>query len=138
MELQVGVKVLLRNNDGKYLLLKRAIEVVPGKGLTWDIPGGRIDPGTTLMQNLRREVEEETGLTLKSEPRLIAAQDMMSVPGRHVVRLTYVGEGEGEVRLSHEHTEFDWVALENVADRSDIGGHLKQLIDDGTISRATA
>lgn len=45
MELQVGVKALLRNPEDKYLILKRSIEVVPGKGLTWDMPGGRIEPG---------------------------------------------------------------------------------------------
>src|SRR3989338_7224600 len=68
IELQVGVKILLRNNEGKYLLLKRSPEKYPEIGARWDIVGGRIDAGTPLIENLRREVKEETGLEISSEP----------------------------------------------------------------------
>lgn len=138
MELQVGVKVLLRNSEDKYLVLKRSIEVVPGKGLTWDMPGGRIEPGSTLMDNLARELMEETGLTLSVVPRLIAAQDLMKVAERHVVRLTYIGEAEGDVHLSHEHTDYKWLSLEEIEALPDLGSNFRKLFEDGTIARATA
>lgn len=138
MELQVGVKVLLRNSEDKYLVLKRSIEVVPGKGLTWDMPGGRIEPGSTLMDNLARELMEETGLTLSVVPRLIAAQDLMKVAERHVVRLTYIGEAEGDVHLSHEHTDYKWLSLEEIEALPDLGSNFRKLFDDGTIARAIA
>ncbi len=60
MNLQVGVKALLKNSAGKYLLLRRNPEKYPEVGATWDIVGGRIDPGTPLFENLKREVYEET------------------------------------------------------------------------------
>lgn len=94
--LQVGVKVVLKNSSGKYLLLRRNAKKYPEVGAIWDIVGGRIAPGQTLLENLKREVQEETRLFLTREPTLIAAQDILRVPGRHIVRLTYIGEAEGE------------------------------------------
>ncbi|HEA84446.1 MAG TPA: NUDIX hydrolase, partial [Candidatus Wildermuthbacteria bacterium] len=62
MELQVGVKILLQNKDGKYLLVRRSPEKYPeieAKN-SWGIVGGRIIPGSPLFENLKREVKEET------------------------------------------------------------------------------
>jgi len=109
--LQVGVKVLLRNSEGKFLLLRRNPQKYPEIGPKWDIVGGRIDAGTSLLENLKREVKEETGLDVGSEPRLIAAQDILNVegfPGRHVVRLTYTANAEGNPRINEENLEFRW------------------------------
>ena len=39
VELQVGVKVLLKNPEGKYLFLHRSAEKYP-ETQKWDIPGG--------------------------------------------------------------------------------------------------
>jgi len=64
MELQVGVKVLLRNREGKYLLWRRSLIKYPNIGHKWDIVGGRINPGIALLDNLKREVKEETNLDL--------------------------------------------------------------------------
>ncbi len=56
----VGVGgVLIKDN--KILLVKRKNE--PGKGL-WAIPGGLVEPGETLRDAVRREVKEETNLTV--------------------------------------------------------------------------
>lgn len=38
---------------------------------TWDLPGGRIEQNEDLMQALKREVMEETRLTITNEPELI-------------------------------------------------------------------
>ncbi len=112
MLLQVGVKVLLKNTEDKYLLLKRNAEKYKGLNV-WDIPGGRIEPGSSLYENLKREVKEETGLSLGSV-RLLSAQDILK-PDLHVVRLTYVGEASGEILLSEEHTEAKWFLKEETA-----------------------
>jgi 8-oxo-dGTP diphosphatase len=113
--LEVGVKVILKNSQGKYLLLKR---VKPYSGETeprWDIPGGRIIPGEELYDALSREVKEETGLRLKSKLKVIAAQDILRVEGKHTVRITYSAHASGRVTLDpKEHTEFGWFTISQI------------------------
>ena len=69
MELQVGVKVLLKNPEGRYVLIRRADGKYQEVQNRWDIPGGRIEPSLGLRENLAREVMEETALTMTSDPR---------------------------------------------------------------------
>jgi 8-oxo-dGTP pyrophosphatase MutT (NUDIX family) len=113
MNLQVGVKALLKNKGGKYLLLHRNPVKYPDVKNGWDIVGGRIDPGMPLFDNLKREVMEETKLTLEKEPRLIAAQDILRAD-KHVVRLTFVGEIDGKPQLDEEHDKFGWFCKEEM------------------------
>jgi 8-oxo-dGTP diphosphatase len=133
--LQVGVKVILQNSKGEYLLLHRSPEKYPGVKGRWDIVGGRIDAGATLMDNLKREVEEETGLKLESEPALVAAQDIITPSGdRHVVRLTYFGEIDGEIHLDgDEHDTYKWYSWEELINLDSIDVYLKELLDNGVI-----
>ncbi len=115
MELLVGVKVYLRNAEGKFLLLQRSMTKYPEVKDRWDIIGGRINPGTPLLENLDRELMEETGMKLASEPKLIAAQDILRSPGKHVVRLTYMAETHESIpRLSDEHDAFGWFTLAEI------------------------
>ncbi len=131
MELQVGVKVLLKNKAGRYLLVKRSSLKYPEGFPEWDIVGGRINPGTPLLENLKREVKEEVNLNLEEGVKLIAAQDILRVPGRHVVRLTYLGEADGDPVLSDEHTEFKWFTMNEIKmlGEKELDGYFKELID---------
>lgn len=129
MELQVGVKILLKNAEGKYLLLHRSPEKYPEVEDPWDIPGGRIDPGIPLLENLKREIKEETGLILEKDPKLITAQDILRVPGRHVIRLTYVGEITGEPKVNpDEHNNFQWFTIEELKSLDKLDSYLKEVL----------
>lgn len=128
MILQVGVKVLLKNKEGKILTLKRSEEKYGKTNGSWDIVGGRIDSGIGLIENLKREIKEETGLELSSLPRLIAAQDIL-LSERHVVRLTYVGRADGEPVIdASENTAYRWVTFEDLTTEDDLDVYVKQLI----------
>lgn len=132
MNLQVGVKVLLRNASGKILLLKRSEEKYGKTSGSWDIVGGRIDPGTPLLENLRREVTEETKLSIITEPKLIAAQDIIPNAERHIVRLTYVAQTEGEPQLDQvEHSEYKWVTFQELSDEVDLDTYVVALLKEG-------
>lgn len=109
--LQVGVKVFLKNPEGKYLLLQRSLTKYPEVSNRWDIIGGRIEPGTPLLENLEREVLEETGLKMTSSPQLIAAQDILRIADKHVVRLTYSATTTGDPTFSDEHDAFGWYSI---------------------------
>lgn len=137
MELQVGVKVLLKNREGKYLLLMRSDKKYPEAPPKWDIIGGRIEPGTPLLENLKREVKEETDLSLEKEVQLVAAQDILRVPGRHVVRLSYLGEANGSPKISEESTDFKWFTMDEIKNLSDneLDKYFKELVDKGLIGK---
>jgi mutator protein MutT len=57
----VGVGAIVQYK-GKILLIRRANE--PGKGL-WSIPGGLVELGETVRDAAKREVEEETGISVE-------------------------------------------------------------------------
>ncbi len=126
--LQVGVKALLSNKEGKYLLLHRNLEVYPEVNHPWDIVGGRIDPGSSLVDNLKREIFEETKLELVDTPKLIAAQDILK-NDKHVVRLTYTANIEGEPVLEREHDAFRWLTLEELKNLSDLDSYVKAILN---------
>jgi ADP-ribose pyrophosphatase YjhB (NUDIX family) len=113
--LQVGVKILLKNKEGKFLLVRRNLKKYPDAACaSWDLVGGRINAGSPLMENLAREVEEETKPKITSKPILVAAQDILRVSGKHVVRLTYTGTTEGEPILDEENSDFGWFTAEQI------------------------
>lgn len=135
MELQVGVKILLKNRQGKYLLVRRNPKKYPEVGPKWDIVGGRIIPGTPLLDNLRREVKEEVGLDYIGQPKLVAAQDILKSSDKHVVRLTYLGELEGEPKIDEEHLEAKWLTAGEIEQMSAevLDSYFKQLVDEKVI-----
>jgi len=134
--LQVGVKVFLKNSKGEYLLLHRSAVKYPGTRGTWDIPGGRIEVGSRLMDNLRREVKEETQLEIASEPVLIAAQDIIPNNEKHVVRLTYFARADGDPVLdTEENVEYEWVSLAGLRAHEDVDVYAKELIEGGCLNQ---
>ena len=129
--LQVGVKILLKNDKDQYLLLHRSVEKYPDVKGRWDIVGGRINPGTPLLENLVREVNEETKLAIIGNPKLVAAQDILRNPSRHIVRLTYIGETKGEVVLdTSENDIFRWCSWEELCDLDDVDVYVKELLSN--------
>lgn len=136
MNLQVGVKVFLKNKDGKYLILKRSTEKYKNTNGIWDIPGGRIDPGTSLVNNLRREVMEETNINIEGEPTLIYAQDIILTDTRdkHVVRLSYLADSNGEPKLDlSENVEYKWLSIDEMLSITDLDAYVREIIVKGLI-----
>lgn len=103
--------VILR--EGKALLLRRSPDDDFGPG-QWEFPGGTLEFGEGLEDCLRREVREETGLTIRVQ-RLLYANTFLTQPWRQVVVVSYLCQpSEEEVRLSAEHTAFLWAGKEEL------------------------
>ena len=133
MTLNVGVKAFLRNKDGAYLILKRSRAKYKEPEFLWDIVGGRIDASTDLLDNLKREIKEETGLILSSEPKLIFAQDII-FGDVHVVRLTYIAPIDGEPILdTSENTEYKWLTVQELKVMPDIDLYAKEVVERGLL-----
>lgn len=96
---------------GERLLLQREDQ---GDGLeTWDLPGGRIDPGEDLATALARELREELGVEVASRSELpIKVWTTVNRKGIGVVALLYRVELASE-DFDHsgapEVVEADWL-----------------------------
>ena len=104
----LSIKVVIRDEAGRCLLLKRSLSSKgnPGK---WEFPGGKVEAGENFEAGLLREVAEETGLTISLQ-RVVGAAEF-ELPDRKVAYLILEGRLEsGQVRLSSEHTDYAWVA----------------------------
>ncbi len=104
----LSVKVIIKDCEGRLLLLKRSMDSKnnPGK---WDFPGGKIDPGETFDQALQREVLEETGLSVDIERHIGSTQS--ESPTHKIIYLMLEGSTEsGLVELSEEHDNFLWTS----------------------------
>ena len=78
-EVEVAVGVLIRA-DGAFLLTSRP----PGKVYEgyWEFPGGKVEPGETVEQALRRELLEEIGVTIGAvHPWRVGARRLSACAG---------------------------------------------------------
>ena len=111
-EIGIFVKSLTVFNK-RVLLIKRSNYRSRGKG-EWDIPGGGIQFGEDLLDCLRREIMEETGLTVRVDKLLYATTPIVS-PNKLVVGLTYLSHADSDtVTFSHEHTDYLWATKQQL------------------------
>ena len=61
---EVAVGVLIRESDGALLITSRP-EGKPRAGW-WEFPGGKLEAGESVEQALRRELQEELGITIRN------------------------------------------------------------------------
>lgn len=122
---QVGVKALIEDKSGKILVFRADTTYDHPDGVEqyWDIAGGRIKEGQNVEQALKREIEEETGIT-----EIKSFELFTSVISNHEITL---GEGiktglvlmiykvtipeDSEIKLSPEHDKYEWVDKKEAA-----------------------
>jgi 8-oxo-dGTP diphosphatase len=104
---KVAVGTIIRTDDRRLVLLRRAIE--PGYG-RWVFPGGYVDRGEALTAAATREAREESGL----EVRLDGLVNVYSYAGRIPVVIVYAATAiGGRLALDEESLE---IAAVDVAD----------------------
>ena len=97
-------KVVIIDNSGRVLLLKRSNYVKKYAG-EWDLPGGHVQIGERIIDGLKREVKEETSLSISS-PVFIKKMDNL-----HFYYCFYNNE---PITISHEHTGFRFFKKANL------------------------
>jgi 8-oxo-dGTP diphosphatase len=106
----IGVAVIVVR-DGQVLLGKR--KNAHGAG-TWQFPGGHLEYGESIEACARRELFEETGLSIVDMRLGPFTNDIFEVENKHYVTLFVIaGQTTGQVRLREPHKcerwgWFDW------------------------------
>ena len=97
-------KIVIIDGDDRVLMLKRSSYVEKYAG-DWDLPGGHIQVGEDLETGLKREVKEETDLSI-SNVSFISKLDNL-----HFYFCDY---NQKPIKLSHEHTGFRFFSKKNL------------------------
>ena len=104
---KVGVGVILIK-DKKILLLKR--KNAHGEG-TWGFPGGHLEFNEEFENCAKREVEEETGITVSNIRFAGFTNDIFKKQNKHYVTIFMICDwksGETQIKESDKFTEINW------------------------------
>lgn len=107
--------IILR--EGKILAMRRAATKDAGAGL-WETLSGRVPLGEEPLESVKREIQEECGLTVRVEEQPFTAYQAFrkNIPMIVIVyRAHYIS---GEVLMSDEHDAFDWLTPAEFAESS--------------------
>jgi len=111
----LGVSGIVFNNQKQILLIRR--NQPPAMGL-WSIPGGKLEPGESLVEACKREIKEETGLD--TDVKNIVAVVERRLEGFHYVIIDYlallVDKANIQPIAQSDVSEARWVSLEHLID----------------------
>ena len=109
----VCVDIIIKNNDGEFLLVKRNEEPVKSK---WWFVGGRVLKNESLVAAARRKVLEETGLEIESLAKIMGSCELFfdgdpfgHMNGTHVITTCFSAnllKDNYEVVLDSFHAEY--------------------------------
>ena len=106
-------KALIYNSaTNKFLLLKRTN--YDKRGISWDLPGGTIEPGEESPDGILREIKEETDLQVNNPTIAEQYSHIFSNNEWIIYALYFCNEYKGEIKLSNEHSEYKWISADEL------------------------
>lgn len=105
----VCVGALVRRPSGQVLL----VQTTKWRGL-WGIPGGKVEWGETLEQAVKRELLEETGLTLQKVQQIQLQEAVLSAEfakETHMILVDFLAWADGSVIPNEEIVQWKWLSL---------------------------
>lgn len=109
---------VVRRRDKKLLLIQRSLASGHNGG-KWEVPGGKVDEGQTLLDAQKREVKEETNLEVRPILTLVYAHSRVIKDGEYkglpyVTLFSVTRVTRGRVVISKEHISYKWVSYEEM------------------------
>lgn len=118
-----GSAVMMAADEKGRILLVRQYRL-PARKFLWELPAGRVDPGETVLQAAKRELQEETGFKARKWTKLVS---YFASPGFLAEKMTiYLAEDlkEGKQQpMEDERIELKWVT----------GREIEELIGAGKV-----
>lgn len=103
------------HRDGKFLILKRSEKEIANPS-EWTVPGGKVEKGSAILEILRKEIKEESGLKILDNFQFIGDSEFTRPDGYHVVVLRFLCQAkEGKVKIDKkDFTNYKWMKLEEI------------------------
>ncbi len=113
------VLAVIRNDEGKYLLTKRAMadeEDIPEFKDKWELPGGGVNFGESPEEAIKREIREEVGLDITNLHMLSFTFTKVRSPwhGLFLIFVCDMVDPEEPVTLNEESSGYAWMSYEEV------------------------
>lgn len=106
----IAVSLFVKNNENQILLVKTYRR-------RWDLPGGQVELGESLIEAAKRETIEESGIAADVH-QLASINTNLS---KHIMVMSFIGSYiSGEPRGSRENSESKWF------DRDDVLSHIDE------------
>ena len=120
-----AVAVVHNRETDRFLLMKRAPDKDNYPGF-WEFPAGKIEEGESPSETVVRELREETGLKaeIKNQGTSFEVENKNTVIRVHPFLFEVDTE---EVEMTREHTEYEWLELDEVLERDTVDGLKKDL-----------
>lgn len=111
---KVVSKALIKNKNGKYLLLYRG-DTHPNFPGHLDLPGGEVESEETSKTATAREIQEETDICIypNNLKKLFVKQYKDT---RHVLFEIIIDKANIPIKLSWEHKKYRWMTLSELLD----------------------
>jgi 8-oxo-dGTP pyrophosphatase MutT (NUDIX family) len=107
------VRLIIADSAGKVLILQRQ-NTMHAEG-QWNLPGGKVDYGRIVEDEVRKELMEETSLECTSA-RFLFYQDSLPLKpgGMHCINLYFECAVKGSLRLNEESSKLAWIGPEEL------------------------
>lgn len=117
----VAKALLINNMDEALILTIGEHKEQPDRSFKPDLPGGRVDPGENEHQAVVREISEETGISVVATQLVMAYSRTQFIieESKSVTKHLFIANliDKPHVRLSWEHSAYEWVKLESLQDQ---------------------
>jgi len=114
----VAAGAVIRDEDGRVLLVKHKPERGGFWQGKWICPGGKLELGEAIEDGIRREVKEETDLDINLIQPLVAFDRIVESEGEtglHVIYVNYLAEkAGGELKPDSDVGQARWISPQQI------------------------